>query len=37
VQAATTVYIAIVGICYHLLLRQLCNPGGQWVADILLH
>jgi len=38
VQAATTVYIAIVGLCYHLLLRRLWNPqGGQLVADILLH
>ncbi len=38
VQAATTVYIAIVGICYHLLLRQLWQPrGGQLVADTLLH
>jgi hypothetical protein len=38
VQAATTVYIAIVGAVYQLLLRQLWNPqGAQWVADVLLH
>ena len=37
-QAATTVYIAIVGIIYALLLRQLWNPqGAQWLADFLLH
>src|SRR5271155_688868 len=30
VQAATTVYIAIVSLCYHLLLRKLWHPeGGQ--------
>jgi hypothetical protein len=38
VQAATAVYIAIVGMIYQLLLRQLWNPqGAQWVADVLLH
>ncbi len=38
VQAATAVYITIVGIVYQLLLRQLWNPqGAQWVADVLLH
>jgi hypothetical protein len=38
VQAATAVYIAIVGMVYELLLRQLWNPqGAQWVADVLLH
>ena len=38
VQAATVVYIAIVGMVYQLLLRQLWNPqGAQWVADVLLH
>jgi hypothetical protein len=38
VQAGTAVYIAIVGIIYQLLLRQLWNPqGAQWVADVLLH
>jgi len=37
-QAGTTVYIAIVGLVYQLLLRQLWNPqGAQWVADVLLH
>jgi hypothetical protein len=38
VQAGTAVYIAIVGMVYQLLLRQLWNPqGAQWVADVLLH
>jgi hypothetical protein len=38
VQAAMAVYIAIVGMVYQLLLRQLWNPqGAQWVADVLLH
>jgi hypothetical protein len=38
VQTATAVYIAIVGMVYQLLLRQLWNPqGAQWVADVLLH
>jgi len=38
VQAGTAVYIAIVGIVYQLMLRQLWNPqGAQWVADVLLH
>jgi hypothetical protein len=38
VQAATAVYITIVGIVYQLLLRQIWNPqGAQWVADVLLH
>jgi hypothetical protein len=38
VQAATAAYIAIVGIVYRLLLRQLWNPqGAQWVADVILH
>jgi hypothetical protein len=38
VQAATAVYIAVVGMVYQLLLRQLWNPqGAQWVADVLLH
>jgi hypothetical protein len=38
IQAATAVYIAIVGMVYQLLLRQLWNPqGAQWVADVLLH
>jgi hypothetical protein len=38
VQASTAAYIAIVGITYQLLLRQLWNPqGAQWLADVLLH
>jgi len=38
VQAGTAAYIAIVGIVYRLLLRQLWNPQGmQWVADAILH
>jgi hypothetical protein len=38
VQAAAAVYIAIVGMVYQLLLRQLWNPqGAQWVADVSLH
>jgi len=37
-QAGAAVYIAIVGMVYRLLLRQLWNPqGAQWVADVLLH
>jgi hypothetical protein len=37
-QAGPAVYIAIVGMVYRLLLRQLWNPqGAQWVADVLLH
>lgn len=38
VQSATAVYIAMVGIVYTLLLRQLWNPQGvQKIADVLLH
>jgi hypothetical protein len=38
VQAGAAAYIAIVGIVYRLLLRQLWNPqGAQWVADAILH
>jgi hypothetical protein len=38
VQSAIAVYIAIVGITYSLLLRQLWNPqGAQKIADVLLH
>ena len=38
VQGGTAVYIAIVGIVYQLLLRQLWNPqGAQLLADMLLH
>jgi hypothetical protein len=38
VQAGAAAYIAIVGIVYRLLLRQLWNPQGmQFVADVILH
>jgi hypothetical protein len=38
VQSGTAVYIAIVGIVYSLLLRQIWNPQGwQKLADVLLH
>lgn len=38
VKAAITVYIAVVGIIYSLLLRKIWNPTGwQLVADRLLH
>ena len=38
VQAATAVYITIVGVSYHMLLAQLWNPqGAQLLADTLLH
>jgi hypothetical protein len=38
VQAATVVYITVVGAVYWLLLKHLWNPqGAQWVADTLLH
>jgi len=38
VQGGTAVYIAIVGIVYQLLLRQLWNPrGAQLLCDMLLH
>jgi hypothetical protein len=38
VQGGVAVYIAIVGIVYQLLLRQLWNPrGAQLLADMLLH
>ncbi len=37
-QAATAVYITVVGVSYQLLLRKLWNPqGAQWLADVLLH
>jgi hypothetical protein len=37
-QSAIAVYIAIVGVTYSLLLRQLWNPqGAQKIADVLLH
>jgi hypothetical protein len=38
VQAGAAAYIAIVGIIYRLLLRQLWDPHGmQRVADVILH
>jgi hypothetical protein len=38
IQGGTAVYIAIVGIVYQLLLRQLWNPkGAQLLCDMLLH
>ena len=38
VQAGAAAYIAIVGIVYRLLLRQLWDPHGmQRVADVILH
>jgi hypothetical protein len=38
VQTATATYIAIVGVTYAALLRQLWDPtGAQKLADILLH
>lgn len=38
VATAVAVNIAIVGITYHLLLRDIWNPQGlQWVADVTLH
>jgi hypothetical protein len=38
VQTATATYIAIVGITYSLLLRELWSPtGAQKLADVLLH
>jgi hypothetical protein len=37
-QAATVVYISVVGVVYHLLLRKLWNPqGAQLAADLMLH
>jgi hypothetical protein len=37
-EAATAVYITVVGLAYQLLLRKLWNPqGAQWLADVLLH
>lgn len=36
--AALAGYITVVGVVYHLVLRQLWNPrGAQLVADVLLH
>ncbi|MEH2511764.1 hypothetical protein V1291_003118 [Nitrobacteraceae bacterium AZCC 1564] len=38
VRSAVAVYIALVGIVYFAVLRQLWAPkGAQWVADVVLH
>lgn len=38
VRSAVAVYIAMVGIVYTVLLRELWSPvGAQWLADTLLH
>lgn len=38
VRGCATTAIVVVGLGYHLLLRQIWDPqGGQWVADNLLH
>lgn len=38
VQAATVVYILIVGLAYHFLLSGMFHPRGiEWFADFLLH
>ena len=38
VQAATVVYILIVGLAYHFLLSGMFHPKGiEWFADFLLH
>ena len=38
VQTGTAIYIAVVGIVYSLVLRELWNPeGAQKLADLLLH
>jgi hypothetical protein len=38
VVTTITAAIVIVGVTYHLVLRQLWNPAGwMWVADVLLH
>lgn len=38
VSSAILVSILIVGLAYHLLLRQVWNPQGlQWLADVTLH
>ncbi len=38
VQTATAVYITIVGLVYHTILRSLWNPSGlQYLADEALH
>jgi hypothetical protein len=38
VRTAIATYIIVVGVTYHLILRQLWDPQGwQWVADVTLH
>jgi hypothetical protein len=38
VASGVAVSIALVGLAYHLLLRQVWDPQGlQWVADVTLH
>jgi hypothetical protein len=38
VQAATFIYILVVGVTYHFLLANIWSPTGlQYVADVLLH
>jgi hypothetical protein len=38
VRTAIATYIIVVGVVYHLILRDLWNPQGwQWVADMSLH
>jgi hypothetical protein len=38
VQTGTAIYIAVVGIVYSLVLRELWNPeGAQKLADLVLH
>ncbi|RXZ42576.1 Pr6Pr family membrane protein [Crenobacter cavernae] len=37
-RSASLTYIAIVGVVYELLLRELWHPTGlQWLADLMLH
>ena len=38
VRTAVATYIIVVGVTYHLILRNLWNPQGwQWIADMSLH
>ncbi len=38
VRTAIATYIIVVGVTYHLILRDLWNPQGwQWIADMSLH
>lgn len=38
VRTAIATYIIVVGVVYHLILRDLWNPQGwQWIADVSLH